>query len=197
MPILKMLCDGTMVDLEGDIPPRAFSAEVMATELSQINRFGGSRSRDIEHYTVAEPSVLCANLARRFGFSLAVQRACLLHDAHEVVTGDVLGPTKAYLRKHDPSDSLAELEARCDAVVGLVWGVDFDPYRAMIKRMDGLAEVIERDAILADSSDWPGHAVRRMTLATLSPPPRISAFEPSTARQLFMAKLTELFGGGA
>lgn len=197
MPILKMLCDGTMVDLEGDIPPRAFSAEVMATELSQINRFGGSRRPDIEHYTVAEHSVLCADLARRLGFSLAVQRACLLHDAHEAVTGDLLGPTKAYLRKHDPADTLAELEARCDAVVGLVWGVAFDPYRAMIKRVDGLAEVIERDAILADSPEWPDHAVRRLTLATLSPPPRISAFEPSAARQLFMAKLTELFGGGA
>lgn len=197
MSILKMLCDGTMVDLEGDIPHRAFSADVMATELSQINRYGGSRRRGIEHYTVAEHSVLCANLARQFGYTLAEQRACLLHDAHEVVTGDVLGPLKVFLRNHAYGDPLADLEARLDAVVGVVWGVAFAPYRVTIERMDGLAEVIERDAILADGPRWPGHDERRFALATLDRWPTISALEPESARLLFMAKLTELFGGGA
>lgn len=63
----------------------------IAWSLSQINRFTGHAKRP---YSVAEHSLLVADLARHDGKSALVQLACLVHDAHEAYAGDISTPAK-------------------------------------------------------------------------------------------------------
>lgn len=63
----------------------------IAHSLAQINRFTGHASRP---YSVAEHSLLVADLALGAGASASVQLAALLHDAHEAYAGDVSTPVK-------------------------------------------------------------------------------------------------------
>jgi uncharacterized protein len=63
----------------------------VAQSLAQINRFTGHCHRP---YSVAEHSLLVADLAKRDGKSALIQYACLMHDAHESVTGDMSSPGK-------------------------------------------------------------------------------------------------------
>lgn len=63
----------------------------IAHALAQINRFTGHCKRP---YSVAEHSVLVADIAASEGASTSAQLAALLHDAHEAYTGDVSSPAK-------------------------------------------------------------------------------------------------------
>ncbi len=63
----------------------------VAHALAQINRFTGHALRP---YSVAEHSLLVADLARINHASPSAQLAALLHDAHEAFTGDVSSPVK-------------------------------------------------------------------------------------------------------
>lgn len=63
----------------------------IAHALAQINRFTGHAKRP---YSVAEHSLLCADLAAHEGKSALVQLLCLVHDAHEAYTGDQASPAK-------------------------------------------------------------------------------------------------------
>lgn len=65
--------------------------EEIAHALAQINRFTGHCTRP---YSVAEHSLLVAQIAANEGASPAAQLAALLHDAHEAYTGDVSSPAK-------------------------------------------------------------------------------------------------------
>ena len=65
-------------------------AEV-AHHLAIINRFTGATSRP---YSVAEHSVLVADIAKMADEPAVVQFACLMHDGHEYVTGDASSPAK-------------------------------------------------------------------------------------------------------
>jgi hypothetical protein len=66
----------------------------IAHSLAQINHFTGHASRP---YSVAEHSLLVADLARHNNATPAAQLAALMHDAHECITGDVASPVKQVL----------------------------------------------------------------------------------------------------
>ena len=71
--------------------------EDIAHALSRLPRFGGHLNR---HYSVAQHSVLCANLAR----TKNDKKAALLHDASEAYLLDMPTPIKAKLteyKKHE------------------------------------------------------------------------------------------------
>lgn len=70
---------------------RPFNIRDIAHHLSQINRFTGATTRP---YSVAEHSLLCADIALHDGLSLAAQMAALMHDAHEAYTTDLSTPAK-------------------------------------------------------------------------------------------------------
>lgn len=72
-------------------PEQNWLIHEIAHSLSQINRFTGHASRP---YSVAEHSLLVADLALGAKASASVQLAALLHDAHEAYTGDVSSPVK-------------------------------------------------------------------------------------------------------
>lgn len=63
----------------------------IAHSLALINRFTGHTTRP---YSVAEHSLLVADLAAADGASAIVQLAALMHDAHEAFAGDVASPVK-------------------------------------------------------------------------------------------------------
>lgn len=63
----------------------------IAHALAQINRYTGHTSRP---YSVAEHSLLVADIAAHHGATPMVQFGALMHDAHEAYTGDVSSPVK-------------------------------------------------------------------------------------------------------
>ena len=78
---------GTSVLVPGTMP----SIDVIAHSLAQINRFTGHATRP---YSVAEHSLLVCDIVASNGHSAHAQRAALMHDAHEAITGDVASPIK-------------------------------------------------------------------------------------------------------
>jgi hypothetical protein len=73
------------------MPSNAPRIEDIAHALAQTNRFNGHAKRP---YSVAEHSLLVADIAAGRGATAVVQLACLMHDAHEAYTGDQTSPIK-------------------------------------------------------------------------------------------------------
>lgn len=69
----------------------------IAHHLSLINRFTGATDRP---YSVAEHSLLCAEIARRSGAGIYLQMAALMHDAHEAYTTDLSSPAKIAVNEY-------------------------------------------------------------------------------------------------
>lgn len=59
--------------------------------LAQVNRYTGHTVRP---YSVAEHSLLTADIARHYGADPMEELCTLMHDAHECITGDVASPIK-------------------------------------------------------------------------------------------------------
>ncbi|WPG36739.1 HD domain-containing protein [Variovorax sp. EBFNA2] len=70
---------------------RPVKIEDVAHHLAIVAQFNGATSRP---YSVAEHSLLCADIARRAGASVFVEMAALMHDAHEAYTNDLISPAK-------------------------------------------------------------------------------------------------------
>lgn len=66
----------------------------IAHALSIQNRFTGHTKRP---YSVAEHSLLVADMLQAAGFGAGIQLAGLMHDAHEAYTSDVSSPAKQVL----------------------------------------------------------------------------------------------------
>lgn len=90
------LWTGTKVSLESDDDwPDEFDLRDIAVSLARQPRYNGCYAAPVDfHYSVAEHSVLCARLSAYMGHPLRVQLAVLLHDAVEMITGDVTRPVK-------------------------------------------------------------------------------------------------------
>ena len=118
----------------------------IAWALSQINRFVGHARRP---YSVAEHSLLVADLAKIDGKSPAVQLACLLHDAHEAYTGDVGSPHKN--------------------AIGLAWGT-FETLQAdRVRRALNVAEIFAKHSGLINHFDLVALATERLQLTKHNP----------------------------
>jgi uncharacterized protein len=127
--------------------------EEIAHSLAQINRFTGHASRP---YSVAEHSLLVADLARIEGASAIAQLAALMHDAHESITGDVSSPVKWALGEHWNDFELGQAYELHNAF-GL--RAAMHSHRAAIKRGDLIALATERRDLTpwerGAHSDWP------------------------------------------
>lgn len=93
-PAYVLLADGSEQPLAAIGQPPTYTIDTIAHQLAQINRFAGATRRP---YSVAEHSLLCADLADEAGMRPIVQLCCLMHDAHETVVGDVSTPIKRLL----------------------------------------------------------------------------------------------------
>lgn len=110
----------------------------IAWHLAQINRFHGACNRP---YSVAEHSLLCADLARHDGKSALQQLLCLAHDAHEAYTNDQSSPSKHAIGlawahfEHTHAD-------RVRRALGLATG--YAAYKRLVAHYDAVALATER-----------------------------------------------------
>ena len=121
--------------------------------LAHINRFTGHACRA---YSVAEHSLLVADMAVQDGHGYMVEICALMHDAHESVTGDVSTPAKQMLGNAWARFENAQQHALL-AAYGLV--VDMEQHKALIKHYDLKALATERRDLLpfnaAVHTPWP------------------------------------------
>lgn len=116
--------------------------EEIAGAISKICRFNGHCRR---HYSVAEHSILCADLAADEGAGVDAQLAALLHDAHEAYTTDLPSPIKWTI-----GASWEVFEHSQAAALHNALGVRalMHSHRANVKRWDLMALATERRDLL-------------------------------------------------
>ena len=71
--------------------------EDIAHALSLVCRANG---HFIHFYSVAQHCINCANEAKERGLPVAIQAACLLHDASEAYLSDITSPVKRHLTEY-------------------------------------------------------------------------------------------------
>lgn len=149
-----LLADGTRHHLCGyDMAHNTYSVPTLAHHIAQINRFTGATRRP---YSVAEHSLLCADIAHDAGLPTAVQLACLVHDLHEAIVGDMAAPMKWALGAHWQS-----MEGPHERALRRALGLHavFTGHRSTIKTIDLIALATERRDLLpwnaATSDPWP------------------------------------------
>ena len=124
-------------------PDNVPSIAEIAYALAHINRFTGHAKRA---YSVAEHSLLVADMMHADGLGPAVELCGLMHDAHECITGDVASPIKQVLGK-----TWAEFEDRIQAALLAHYELT-DPMRAyadVVKHYDLKALATERRELMA------------------------------------------------
>lgn len=89
---MRIIANNKFLDHDDPEFKKHIKIEEIAANLSRINRYGGAVA-----YNVAQHSLECSVLAEELGCSLVTQAHCLLHDAHEAYTGDVIQSLKHFL----------------------------------------------------------------------------------------------------
>lgn len=134
-----LLSDGREHYLSGvNALQNTYSLQSIAHHLAIINRFTGATSRP---YSVAEHSLLCADISEAAGHPAHLQLACLMHDAHEAITGDVSSPAKWTM-----GDAWAAFEAPQERALRRHFGLQaaFAAHRVSIRQVDLIALATER-----------------------------------------------------
>lgn len=125
----------------------------IAHSLAQINRFTG---HCIRPYSVAEHSLLVADIMAEMGHDSMGQLCALMHDAHECITGDVASPVKDQL-----GEAWKTFEGMHQRALLAGFGLqeEYVWYHQAIKRADLIALATERrDLTLYDPlihQPWP------------------------------------------
>lgn len=121
--------------------------------LAHINRFTGHACRA---YSVAEHSLLVADMAAQDGHGYIVEICALMHDAHESITGDVSTPAKQMLGHAWARFEQAQQNQLLQAY-GLV--ADMQKHASLVKHYDLKALATERRDLLpfdpAIHTPWP------------------------------------------
>lgn len=150
--------------------------EDVATALAQIVRFTGHCKGA---YTVAQHSVLIARALRDEGHTEGVQRAGLLHDAHEAYTGDVATPIKRAV-----GDPWTDFEARIARVVRTRFRVPHTMPKA----------VYDMDArmLMSEARDLMGRPPAPWGIDAQPYPEKITPWSMDRAKQEFLEHCTRL-----
>lgn len=142
------------------LDPRVESVLIndIAVSLARLPRYAGHTrtrvgTRDCG-YSVAQHSVLVADILRTWGADAKMQREGLLHDAPEAYYGDITSPVQRALGRLGGGDALIALKERVDGVVrrALMLTIDEPP---LVRRADFVALAIERKKLMAPCErDW-------------------------------------------
>ena len=125
----------------------------IAWALAQTNRFSGHALRP---YSVAEHSLLVADLAEAAGLDVHGQLAALLHDAHEAYCGDVSTPAKAAI-----GPAWGHFERELEVAVKNAFGIHAAAavHHHLIKHFDLVALATEKRDLVAQHgagrTPWP------------------------------------------
>lgn len=138
--------------------PEEVSFSDISHGLSMICRFNGQCLR---FYSVAQHSLLCADVARQLGWSKRIQLLCLLHDAGEAYISDLSRPVKSLITGY------SKMERAIQDAIYRTLRVDAPNMteRIAIEEADNYllaveAEELMRDGGWADRHKWPALEVR-------------------------------------
>ena len=144
--------DGPCLQDPNNIP----DIPALAHALAQINRFTGHTVRP---YSVAEHSLLCCEIARNQPIVQALPRkdqarvmlACLTHDLHEALVGDVSSPIKRIVGK-----AWTDFEDRVERAVLDAHGLSplAEEFAELVKQVDLIALATEKRDLLDTDSQW-------------------------------------------
>ncbi|MFD3263140.1 hypothetical protein [Phenylobacterium ferrooxidans] len=168
---------GTYYDYEN---PAASVYDIydIAAALSRICRFTGHLLDSVEHYSVAQHSVIVSHIVEP-----EHAYAALMHDAVEFVVGDMNGPLKQLVPEYKA------IEKRCEAELFARFRVPH-PLHPSVKRADLIALFTEkRDLTAGAGHDWPG-AENYPPLAK-----KIHPWRQAEAMYRFLTRFEELTGG--
>jgi 5'-nucleotidase len=165
----------------------------IAAALAKVNRWTGHTALP---YSVAQHSVFVSRQCERHFAQYA-----LLNDARAAYLGDISSTVKAAIRAFLPpavTDAIKVLENLLDQAIflrfGLAWPMP--PHVAIaVKFADARALATEKRDVLGDSGAADNPAWAPVAL----PPPYADPIKPmkwDKAQDAFMARFTELFGGG-
>lgn len=160
-----LLSDGRYFDLAN--PDGVVSIEVIARSLSRLCRFTGHLAPHVEHYSVAQHSVLVSQLVPPH-----LARQGLLHDIAEAFIGDVSAPLKRLLPDY------REIEARVERALFAEFELPatLDP---AVRHADLVALVTEKrdlmPAAVHDLGEWRETANIPAAMQTIYPWPARSA----------------------
>lgn len=145
------LIDGEKLTFDYPSAIKRLGVDDIAKVLSRIPRFGGHTTWP---YTVAQHSVLVMR-ALPSDSPREWKLWALLHDVHEIATGDVIHP----LKKHFASQKLATLATAMDVFIAKRFGVDLSNEKMCdaVHRADSVMLATEaRDLMLPAVDDWVG-----------------------------------------
>lgn len=132
---------------------RPVGLQDIAHQLALINRFHGATHRP---YSVAEHSLLVAEIGRRAGAAPIAQLAALMHDAHETYTNDLASPAKRAVNLegmtfHGSRAAWSSFEREHANAVMRAFGLvtAYQAHRADIQRWDLIAMATERRDLTA------------------------------------------------
>ncbi len=159
MNAVTMLADGTKVRL---LNPslKGVTIDTIATQLAKICRFNGACEG---FYSVARHSVIGAlSLYRKY--DKATGAAFLMHDAHEVLTGDVITPVAQALSPPNPAAwkqdacRVSMLKVAGDRAIEKRFGVDITAHMGRVHQMDRELLHYEWDRLMPGNPDAAGIA---------------------------------------
>lgn len=191
-PGWKQMGSGKGIDLNNPRPEDVDFNDIAAA-LSLICRFNGALTHPSRFYSVAQHSVLVAELMEP-----RVQVYGLLHDAHEAYFGDDITPKKRLLAVAVPEAArwLEDMKAAWDAAI---WSAarlaaPDEKLHEQIKAADTMALSIERMNLLAEPVD----ATTRAAWAFLPIPlsATIYPLPPVEAHGMFMSAMARMLWTG-
>jgi 5'-deoxynucleotidase YfbR-like HD superfamily hydrolase len=138
---------GREIDLLNPDPTNIVLRDLVRA-VGNINRFTGHTVRP---YSVLEHSLNCADYARIQGWSSTVVFACLCHDLHEGLIGDISTPVKLAVPE------IRTFEKHIEHVVHHRLGIAeiMEEHAEQVKQADLALLLWERDRLLKHTSPWP------------------------------------------
>lgn len=161
-----------------DVQPEEIFLADIASALSRQCRFVGHLREDVEHYSVAQHSVIVSYLVPEEDAPWG-----LLHDAPEYIIGDVTRPMKQVLEAKAPG-ALNTVDLNIERAIATRFGLPW-PMPTSVKLADNIAVYTEkRDVLALTTLDWgPGPEPMQESIKPLR------AF---AARDLFLDRAAEL-----
>lgn len=149
-PVWQRVSSGKYIDI-ANLQTSDVDIVDVVRSLATMHRSNGHGFRALP-LTVLQHSLLVEHLAKVNLEDIEVRLACLLHDAHEYITGDMTAPMKQLTGYEEPIRIIRVVR---EALAPDVW-----PYMwRSIKRYDNMALDIERKAIWHnteyDDQFWP------------------------------------------
>lgn len=126
---------GVWVDADTGVP----TPEDIAIQLGRTTRWAGTTSR---YYSVLHHSMVCLRIAATLSSDATTLLACLLHDAHEAMTGDIPSPIKP--------EAIKAIQAKIDARIGL--SLNLPALLSGEAEHRGLVDAVDERALLAEAS---------------------------------------------